>query len=138
MCKMHYMADSDRESLEALQKLLSGTEDVVFSVLIGSRSAGTAQDNSDWDIALRWNPALDWMVKLERTEILRNALAMTLSVTSGKVDIIDLHRANLAMRASVAEEGIPLSGSETLAWNHFLSRTWRELEDYYWEREHAA
>ena len=35
------------------------------------------------------------------------------------------------MRASVAAEGIPLVGAEALPWAHFLSRTWRELEDFY-------
>jgi hypothetical protein len=42
------------------------------------------------------------------------------------------------MRASAAEEGLPLTGQDTLAWAHFLQRTWRELEDFYWEKQHAA
>jgi hypothetical protein len=42
------------------------------------------------------------------------------------------------MRGSVAEEGLPLAGEDTLAWAHFLLRTWRELEDFYWERHQEA
>ena len=52
--------------------------------------------------------------------------------------MIDLPRAGLAMRALVAEEGISLKGEDSLAWNHFLGRVWRELEDYEWDKEHAA
>ncbi|MDD5029500.1 MAG: hypothetical protein PHH58_08385 [Rhodoferax sp.] len=42
------------------------------------------------------------------------------------------------MRASVAEEGVPLMGQHTLAWARYLQRTWRELEDFYWDKRHAA
>jgi hypothetical protein len=51
---------------------------------------------------------------------------------------LELRRANLTMRTSVAEEGVPLTGEGTLAWAHFLQRTWRELEDFCWEKQHAA
>jgi uncharacterized protein len=54
------------------------------------------------------------------------------------VDLIDLRRANLTMRASVAEEGLPIVVPDERAWNHFLQRTWRDLEDFYWDRRHAA
>jgi hypothetical protein len=40
-------------------------------------------------------------------------------------------RANLAMRASVDEEDLPLAGKDTLAWTPFLLHIWRELEDFY-------
>jgi hypothetical protein len=52
--------------------------------------------------------------------------------------LIELRRANLAIRASVVEEGIPLAGEDRLAWSHFLQRTWRDLEDFYWAQQHAA
>jgi hypothetical protein len=55
-----------------------------------------------------------------------------------KIDLIELRRANLAMRAEVAETGVPLKGEETLEWARFLTRTWRELEGFYWEQDHAA
>jgi len=42
------------------------------------------------------------------------------------------------MRAVVAEEGIPLKGEDQIVWNHFLGRVWRELEDFEWEKQHAA
>ncbi|MBE0475197.1 MAG: nucleotidyltransferase domain-containing protein [Rhodoferax sp.] len=109
-----------------------------FAVLVGSRATGTARDDSDWDIALQWSPQLDWLTVLGLTETLRRALAGVLRVAPDAIDLIELRRANLAMRASVAEEGLPLTGQDSLAWAHFLQRTWRDLEDFYWSQRHAA
>ena len=108
-------------------------------VLIGSQARGTATADSDWDFALRWvQDGTDFMANLARTEVLRAQLAQWLSVSPEQVDLVLLADAGLAMRAAVAEEGVPLKGEDSLAWFHFLTRTWRELEDWYWEREHAA
>jgi predicted nucleotidyltransferase len=109
-----------------------------FAVLVGSRATGTAHDHSDWDIALQWAPQLDWLTMLSRTETLRSQLAGAMHIAPTAIDLIELRRANLAMRASVAEEGVPLAGQDSLAWAHFLQRTWRELEDFYWAKHHAA
>ncbi len=107
-------------------------------MLVGSRATGTAHPNSDWDIALQWQPQLDWLNSLSATETLRHKLALALGVAPSNIDLIELRRANLAMRASVAEEGVPLAGEDSLAWSRFLRRTWRELEDFYWDKQHAA
>lgn len=121
-----------------LAALLAGQPGLDFAVLAGSRATGSAHAQSDWDIALQWNYQLDWLTTVARTETLRRALATVLRVDESKVDMIDLRRANLAMRAAVAEEGQPLAGEDSLAWMHFLRRTWRDLEDFYWDRQHAA
>ena len=122
----------------ALAQTLRDEPHLEFAVLIGSRATGTAHANSDWDIALQWSPQLDWLNVLACTETLRSKLAHDLSVEQAAIDLIELRRANLAMRASVAEEGLPLTGEDSLAWAHFLHRTWRELEDFYWDQRHAA
>jgi len=109
-----------------------------FAVLVGSRATGTAHEHSDWDIALQWSPQLDWLTVLSNTETLRRQLADAMHIAPTAIDLIELRRANLAMRASVAEEGVPLAGQDSLAWAYFLQRTWRELEDFYWEKQHAA
>ncbi len=109
-----------------------------FAVLIGSRARGDAHATSDWDIAIQWSPNRDWLAILGKTEALRLRLAEHLATTPTQIDLIDLRRANLAMRAAVAEEGIPLTGQQGLPWAHFLKRTWRDLEDYEWEKQHAA
>jgi uncharacterized protein len=109
-----------------------------FAVLVGSRATGTARADSDWDIALQWSHQLDWLTVLGNTETLRRTLAHQLNVAPTAIDLIELRRANLAMRASVAEEGLPLVGEDSLPWARFLQRTWRELEDFYWDKQHAA
>jgi len=123
---------------QAFGQLLSGEADIEFAVLVGSRATGAAHPDSDWDIALQWDARLDWFEVLGRTETLRRKIAEAMGVAPDRIDVIELRRANLAMRAEVAEGGLPLLGENTLAWAHFLIRTWRELEDFYWELRHAA
>jgi predicted nucleotidyltransferase len=122
----------------SLVHALLAQEHLEFAVLVGSRATGTARPDSDWDIALQWSPQLEWLTVLDLTETLRRTLADVLQTAPSAIDLIELRRANLAMRASVAEEGLPLTGQDTLAWAHFLQRTWRDMEDFYWSKRHAA
>ena len=124
--------------LARLREFLSGQAALELAVLVGSRATGRDHAGSDWDIAIQWPAALSLFDTLARTETLRRALAAVLGVTEEHIDLIDLPRARLAMRTVVAEDGIPLKGEDSLAWNHFLARTWRELEDYQWEQARAA
>ena len=121
-----------------LMQTLGDEPQLEFAVLAGSRATGAAHHASDWDIALQWDAQLDWLTVLGKTETLRRKLAEVMGVALDDIDLIELRRANLAMRAEVAEAGLPLMGEDTLAWAHFLRRTWRELEDFYWEQSHAA
>jgi hypothetical protein len=121
-----------------LQHVLSAVNELAFAVLVGSRALGTERSDSDWDIALYWCDGLPWLERVAKTETLRRECARALGVVDSQIDLIDLANANLAMRAAVAEEGLPLTGGESVAWARFLRRTWRELEDFYWEKEHAA
>ena len=123
---------------DTLAGILGDQPELQFAVLVGSRATGAANAQSDWDIALQWSPQLDWLEVLSKTETLRNALAEAMHIAPSVIDLIELRRANLAMRASVAEDGELLTEQDALAWIHFLQRTWRELEDYYWEKCHAA
>lgn len=118
--------------------ILNSEPEIEFAALVGSRAEGASHPGSDWDIALQWDTQLDWMMVLGKTETLRRKLSKATGVALDGIDLIELRRANLAMRASVAETGLPLKGEDTLAWTHFLKRTWRELEDFYWEQSHAA
>ncbi|MFM2036791.1 MAG: hypothetical protein RL459_2056 [Pseudomonadota bacterium] len=124
--------------LTSLAALMSSEPDLDFAVLVGSRASGMAHTDSDWDIALQWAHHVDWLSTLSRTESLCERISLALKVPNSEIDLIDLRRANLAMRASVAEDGIPLSGEDSVAWVRFLRRTWRELEDFYWDKKHAA
>ena len=75
---------------------------------------------------------------LELTEALRHKIAQVINSHADKIDLIDIATVHLAMRAVTAEEGISLKGEDSLNWNHFLTQTWAELEDYYWRKQHAA
>jgi predicted nucleotidyltransferase len=130
--------DGPPSSQEVLQQVLRAQPQIEFAVLVGSRAIGSARTDSDWDIAVQWSAQLDWYTVLGNTETLRHALSEAMKIAPQAIDLIELRRANLAMRTSVAEEGLPLAGEDTLAWAHFLQRTWRELEDFYWEKQHAA
>jgi uncharacterized protein len=123
---------------DKLAETLLAQPHLEFAVLVGSRATGSARVDSDWDIALQWSQQLDWLTVLGFTETLRRELADVLKVAPDAIDLIELRRANLAMRASVAEEGLPLIGQDSLAWAHFLQRAWRDLEDFYWGQRHAA
>jgi predicted nucleotidyltransferase len=112
--------------------------DLELAILIGSHATGTARPESDWDIAIQWSRGLGFLEQLAATEKLRKELAEILGLSEQAVDLIDLPTARLAMRAVVAEEGFPLKGGDTLAWNRLLQQTWRELEAHYWEKIYAA
>jgi predicted nucleotidyltransferase len=98
-----------------------------LALLIGSRAGGSARPDSDWDIAVQWREGLSFMRCMALTERLRKRLAGSLGCSLDAIDLIDIPDARLAMRSVIAEEGIPLKGGETLAWKHFLQRTWRDL-----------
>ena len=124
--------------LQTLAQVLAEQPNVQFAVLIGSQVNGTARPDSDWDIAIAWQPGLDWLENLAETEMLRKQLAISINVTDKQIDLIDIRVASLAMRRTIADDGLCLKGGETLAWARFLTRTWREIEDFYWEKDHAA
>lgn len=131
--------DSHTQSrLRRIIDILQAQSTLEFAVLIGSQVNGTSTPKSDWDIALQWSPQLSWLDRLGHTETLRRKLAAGISVGETAIDLIDLPRANLALRAAVAEEGKPLIGENSLAWARFLRRTWREIEDYYWDKLREA
>ena len=125
-------------STSKICRVLAKHRDLELAILVGSRAEGHARPESDWDIAIQWKRELSLLENLSSTETLRHELAVALSLGDNDIDLIDLPRAKLAMRALVAEVGIPLKGEDCLAWNHFLGRTWRELEAYEWEKQHAA
>ena len=131
------MTDRVTPTTKQLASILQDESQLDFAVLVGSQATGTAQPHSDWDIALQWAYGADWLATLGSTETLRHKLAAATGLSPAKIDLIDLRRANLAMRAAAAEEGVVLCGENTLAWEQFLRRTWRELEDFYWDKNYA-
>ena len=105
---------------DPVRQTLQQQPDLAFAVLVGSRATGTQRPGSDWDNALQWAPTVDAHSALGATETLRRQLAHALQQSATAVDLIDLRRANLAMRASVAEEGQALHIANDLSWAQFL------------------
>lgn len=124
--------------LAALKNLLQTMPDLQLAVLIGSQADGTATSRSDWDIAVLWERHITALQRLQYMETLKQKIAEAIAIHRDNIDLIDMVSARLAMCAVIAEEGIVLKGGETLAWIHFLTKTWGELEDYYWRLAHAA
>lgn len=120
-----------------IRRILAVETNLEFAVLIGSRASNTHTPNSDWDLALQWRKDMDWLTLLSRTETLRHTLAVTLNLPETAIDLVDVPRASLAMRAEIAENGFILMGEDGLPWQRFLRRTWRELEEYYWKEIYA-
>lgn len=123
---------------DSLQSALAATPHLELAILIGSRATGTATSESDWDIAIQWPREMAFFEQLAATEKLRHEIAMIVCLTDQAIDLIDLPTARLTMRAVIAEEGVALKGGDSLAWHRFLQRTWRELEEHYWEETYAA
>jgi len=129
---------SDSSVRAALRDLFARYEDIELAVLIGSRATATAHEHSDWDFAVQWRRGIAYYDTLGKTEELRAALAGRLNVTANNIDIVDMPTGRLAIRAVIANQGVLLKGDDQLPWSRFLLRTWRDLEDFVWEREHAA
>ena len=123
--------------LTAIRQCIADTPNVLFAVLVGSRVDGTQSGRSDWDIAVHWQygPALD---RITNHESLRQQIAKVLSVPDEEIDLIDLSNSRLAMQALVVEEGQLITANDELAWAKYQVRVWRELENYYWDKTHAA
>jgi len=121
-----------------LRSLFASIPELELAILIGSQALGTAQNDSDWDIAIQWGRGMSFMEQLAITEQLRKTISDTLGVPQQSIDLIDLPVARFVMRTVVAEEGVVLKGEDSLAWHRFLQRTWRELEEQYWEQLYAA
>ena len=124
--------------VQQLGDVLATVPDLELAILIGSHATGTARPDSDWDIAIQWTRGMGFLEQLAATEKLRKELSEIFGRPEQAVDLIDLPTARLAMRAVVAEEGFPLKGADSLAWNHLLQQTWRELEEHYWEKIYAT
>jgi predicted nucleotidyltransferase len=124
--------------INKLKQLLIAQPDLELAVLVGSHAVGNARADSDIDIAIRWHKHITPLQSLAKTETLRQLIAKHTHQTETKIDLIDIMATSLAMRAVIVEEGMVLKGEGDLAWNHFLQRTWRELESYYWNDIYAT
>lgn len=125
-------------TIKRLQECLSCRSLVLIAVLVGSRASGQIHEGSDWDLAILVDPSLPAIARFDELQRLQLLLAAESGIPVERLDLIDLSAAGLAMREQVANHGLLLKGENTLAWSHFLVRTWRELEEFAWEQQRAA
>jgi predicted nucleotidyltransferase len=124
--------------LEILQKTLSLSDDIVLSFLFGSRARGEHHEQSDWDIAILFKDNTSGWDNLGKQEEVRRLLSQALSIDDDKIDLVDLYRGGLSISATVVDEGIPLTGQNSLALAIYYQRVWAHIEDYYWNLEHVS
>ncbi len=130
--------DLPQSTLEKLQKTLSLRDDIALSFLFGSRARGDSHEQSDWDIAILFKDNTNGWNNLGKQEDIRHILSQTLAVNDNKIDLVDLYRGGLSISATVVDEGVPLTGQNSLALANFYQRIWANLEDYYWDLDHAS
>ena len=125
-------------SMKALQKALSLRDDIALSFLFGSKARGDSHELSDWDIAILFKDNTNGWDNLGKQEEIRHLLSQTLAINDDNIDLVDLYRGGLSINAAVADDGIPLTGQNSLALANFYQRVWANLEDYYWNLDHVS
>ena len=124
--------------MKALQKTLSSRDDIALSFLFGSQARGDSHEQSDWDVAILFKDNTNGWVNLGKQEEIRHLLSLALAVNDDRIDLIDLYRGGLSINATVVDEGIPLTGKNSLALAIYYQRVWANLEDYYWNLDHVS
>lgn len=125
-------------TLEALQKALNSRDDIALSFLFGSKARGDSREQSDWDIAILFKDNTNGWDNLGKQEEIRHLLSQTLAINDDNIDLVDLYRGGLSINAAVVDDGIPLTGQNSLALANFYQRVWANLEDYYWNLDHVS
>ncbi len=117
---------------QRIARAVEETPGVLFATLFGSRAAGHARADSDWDVAIY----LDEGVGAREREALRARLIAALEPTIA-VDVVVLNDAP-ALLARRALDGDPIVVSDRRAWVRFFVRTLAAAGDEaYWRRLHA-
>jgi len=121
-----------------IKKIFEDNSSLELAILIGSRTNNNATTDSDWDFAIQWQRDISQFKQLQITEELRNKLSKALNTPSDKIDLINIPTAGLAISEIIANEGNIIKGENTLALSRFLLKTWRTVEEFYWESLYAA
>ncbi|MDJ0269050.1 MAG: nucleotidyltransferase domain-containing protein [Aigarchaeota archaeon] len=89
---------------ERLRAELSREPELAYAILFGSHSEGTARDDSDIDIAVKWR-SKDAVTRLKLCAKLSGRLSLAYATT---IDIIDVEKAPLDIAYSALTSGKPL------------------------------
>lgn len=89
--------------VERLKKALEGDENVLLAYLFGSRASGKASLISDFDLAVLLKDS-----SLQALSRLLSRVTEALGVSEDRIDILDLGRAPLHLKAKVLSEGVKI------------------------------
>jgi predicted nucleotidyltransferase len=118
---------------QQIARALEATPGVLFATLFGSRAAGRARADSDWDIAIY----LDERLGSREREATRARLIAALEPAT-RVDVVILNDAP-ALLARRALDGDPIVVSDRRAWVRFFVRTLAAAGDEaFWQAIHAG
>ena len=113
-------------------------EDVALSMLFGSHARGDHDEQSDWDIAILFKDNKNAWNNLGKQEEIRHLISLALGIIDSKIDLVDLYRGGLGINATVVDEGIPITGGNSLALAKYYQRIWANLEDFYWNLNYVS
>lgn len=125
------MAANADPTLHHLGRVLGDEGDVVLAIAFGSVAVGTADAESDVDVAVWTDPALDHERQRDLTQVI--ALA-----TGRPVDLVDLRSAGVALRREIFRHGWTLVDRDPSLRAHLIVRMLGDVEDLlpYVERIH--
>ncbi|MDW8061817.1 MAG: DUF86 domain-containing protein [Nitrososphaerota archaeon] len=92
---------AEKDVLERLKEALREDDNVLLAYLFGSRARGEASPISDYDVAVLLKDS-----GLQAFAEVLSSISKTLGVCEDKIDILDLARAPLHLKAKVLSEGI--------------------------------
>ena len=108
---------------------LSGIAGIRLAYLFGSRVTGRARPDSDLDVAVLYDPALDAAGRLRVQLDIIAALTDTLGAIGERADVVDLGRASSAIGFRAIREGRRAIERDRAERVRFEARTARRYDD---------
>lgn len=115
--------------LTALRPIMASQPGVVSAYLFGSRATGKARPDSDIDLAVDWDPALDAVGKAAAECELRTALAKELGAPGERADLVDLRCVGVTLGFRVIRDGKLLMSRNPKARVDLEARIARRYDD---------
>ena len=101
---------------------------IEFVVLFGSQVKGSANENSDFDIAILKYSGQSFFSNLREYYDVLSKLAECLSIPSQKLDLVDLSHANILLRRQITKGGKLIYGDSSL-YEDYKSFAYRDFID---------
>ncbi|MGQ9782258.1 MAG: type VII toxin-antitoxin system MntA family adenylyltransferase antitoxin, partial [Nitrososphaeria archaeon] len=113
------------EEIEALKRVFE-EHDVGIAYLFGSRVKGTSREDSDFDVAALFEKDVTVMDEIR----LAMDIVSALNVSSEKVDVVSLNKADDTLKARVLREGIPVYARSEKSRKEWERQTYLEVLNY--------